>query len=169
MRSDKSIWITLLVILSLTLSACSFKLRGLEQNSVTTKYSSIYLRGDKDTRLYEELYARLSPLGLPLVEEAKEGTIIISFVGPKFKKSLVAVDSRSQDVEYSITAKSVYYFIDGGIDEKLQKPMRHLSGHTRSHFNKNDEVLASYNEGELIQEALIKQIADDIYIEFLRQ
>ena len=168
MKSNGHIFTICILIVAVFASACSFRLRGLDQSSVTTKYSSIYLRGDPESQLYQELYARLNTLGLPLVDQVGEGTVIIAFSGPKIKKSLLSVDSHSQDVEYSISSKTVYYFIDGGIPEKDQKPARRLSGHTRNHLNKNDEVLGSANEAEIIENELVKQTAEDIYIQFLR-
>ena len=151
------------------LCSCSFRLRGLDQTSVTAKYSSIFLRGDRSSVLYEELYARLMTLGLPMVDQEQEGTVIVAFAGPEFQKSLVAVDSRSQDVEYSLSCRTVFYFIDSAIPETERHPARRTSGHTRNYFNKNDEVLASNNEADLLEQSLIRQTAEDIYIQFLRQ
>ncbi len=168
MKKNGNIFTVCILIMAVFLSACSFRLRGLDQTSVTTKYSSIYLRGDTESLLYQELYARLNTLGLPMVDESGEGTVIIAFSNPKIRKSLVSVDSHSQDVEYSLSSKTVYYFIDGGIPEKDQSPARRLSGHTRNYLNKNDEVLGSANEAEIIEQDLIKQTAEDIYIQFLR-
>jgi len=67
-------------------------------------------------------------------------------------------------VEYSLSSKTVYYF-----KTKNSKPQKKFSGFTRSLLNKTDEIVASSHEGVMLQEEMIQQTADDIYIQFLRQ
>ncbi|MBQ8707153.1 MAG: hypothetical protein IJ523_03580 [Succinivibrionaceae bacterium] len=168
MKNSRRILATALALAAVLLTACSFRLRGLDQSGVTSKFTSIQIRGDKDSQLYQELYALLNTTGLPIVDAADEGTITVAFSGPTFKKSLVSVDSRSLDVEYSISSKTVYYFISNDKPEAQQKPKRRLAGYTRNNLNKNEEVLGSANESQLLQNELVKQTAEDIYIHFLR-
>lgn len=148
-------------------SACGLHLRGMQQEerSRAQKYTSISLKGSPSSRLYQILYSKLSALGVPMVEKPVPGTIIISFSGPTIKNSLAAVDSRSQEVEYSLTSKTIYSFVMFG-DKK--KPVRYVAGFTRGLFNKNNEVLASANESEFIRDELIQQTAEDIFTRFLR-
>lgn len=162
---SKIIIILCTIALGLITSACGLHLRGVQENKVD-KYTSIRLVGSPSSRLYQLLYAKLKTLGIPMVEVAKPGTVSITFVGPNIKSTLAAVDSRSQEVEYSMSSKTIYYFIMFGDKEK---PLKRISGFTRGLFNKNNEVLASAHEGEVIRDELIQQTAEDIYTQFLRQ
>ncbi len=156
------------VALCFLTSACGLHLRGMNESDykLSGKYTSIYLSGSPTSKLYQLLYAKLKALDIPMVETPKEGTVTIFFSGPSIQKSLAAVDSRSQEVEYALSSKTIYYFSLYG---DKNKPTRHVAGYTRGLFNKNDEVLASANEGIILQDELVQQTAEDIFTQFLRQ
>lgn len=161
----KIIKIIITFCLLLTLNGCGLHLRGMgSADSDKIHYKSVQIVGNRNSTLYQMLYTKINAIGVKIVDKPADDTLILIIGAPKFTQKTVSVDSRSQDVEYSLSAKTIYYF-----KTKDTKPQKKLSAFTRSLLNKTEQVLASSHESEMLREEMLQHTADDIYIQFLRQ
>lgn len=165
MNTVKIIKLLIISVLLLSLNGCSLHLRGYGNGDAgRIHYKSAQIIGSVGSPLYQILYTKINAIGIKIVDKPDDDTLILILGATKFSQKTVSVDSRSQDVEYSLSSKTVYYF-----KTKNSKPQKKFSGFTRSLLNKTDEIVASSHEGVMLQEEMIQQTADDIYIQFLRQ
>lgn len=156
--------LVVITTLLIALNGCGLHLRGMGSNDQNKPhYKSVQIIGAHGP-LYQILYTKINAIGIDIVDVPTEDTLILILGATKFTSKTVSVDSRSQDVEYSMSSKTIYYFKT--LDTKPQKK---LSAFTRSLLNKTEEVVASSHESEMLVKEMIEHTADDIFIQFLRQ
>ena len=107
----KIIKIIITFCLLLTLNGCGLHLRGMgSADSDKIHYKSVQIVGNRNSTLYQMLYTKINAIGVKIVDKPADDTLILIIGATNFTQKTVSVDSRSQDVEYSLSAKTIYYF-----------------------------------------------------------
>ena len=145
------------------LTGCGYSLAGYSENNGEARYKKVLLYGSKSDLLYQELYIRLRAAGVELLQEKTPDAVTIILSGSRVKRSLSAVDSRSQELQYNMQSATSYSFVlpDGRVIAKKSK-------FNRTILNKGVEALAGANEQRLLINEMKQQTVDEIFINFMR-
>ena len=117
----KIIKIIITFCLLLTLNGCGLHLRGMgSADSDKIHYKSVQIVGNRNSTLYQMLYTKINAIGVKIVDKPADDTLILIIGATNFTQKTVSVDSRSQDVEYSLSAKTIYYFGHQAAEETVR-------------------------------------------------
>lgn len=155
MSLAKSLFIFLL---SLTLLACGYQLRGLQNGNVELAINSVYLSGGgQDAALLSLLQQRLQQLGVDQVDSAELADVSLSIANVSQSRRVLSVNNSAKVSEFELFY-SVSYAVAAGNGE----PSQRTASARRDITFDEDQVLAKAEEELQLYEDMRNDAANTI-------
>lgn len=93
---------TILILLALSLSACSFHMRGHNMQGSSFPFSSVYLKSAGPTPFVSDLHDSLELYKIQLTETAAEADLTLEIVSEASSKQILALSGSGQVREFQL-------------------------------------------------------------------
>ncbi|MDX2426006.1 MAG: LPS assembly lipoprotein LptE [Cycloclasticus sp.] len=148
--------LTIVLLLSVTLAACGFKLRGAYE--LPTGLQKIYLAGGQNTELVRDLKEMLA-YSAEVVNSREDADAVLSIDKEESDSRTLSVDSRGKVRESEMQYSVIYSVtrLDGEV--LIDKEALLL---VRDFINDENDIIGRTNEAELISRELKRDAAQQI-------
>ena len=149
---------SLLVVLSICVSACGFHLRGSQIGELDV--SSIYVQSHGATKLASIVKTQLQIVGIETVDNATEAEYVLQLKDESFKRNVLSVSPRTGKVEEF----ELVYTAQMAVSQADGTPV--MPGDSirvvRDYTFDEDAVLGKFTEERLLQEDLTRRAASQV-------
>lgn len=157
MRYPVSRWILLLLSVTLTLTACGWRLQGAAR--LSQNMSVIYVDADdRYTEFNRALRDRLRAAGAKVTERRADATAVIHISKDQSGQRVLSVSARNTPEEYEVYYSIEYSVASGGNDLIPAQPLEL----TRDYSYDTTAVLAKQREQAILRGALAEDLAAQV-------
>jgi len=151
--------LALILLLTLTLSACGFHLRGSQQNT-ETDIATVFIRSSAADRVSNELKSQLGNSGTQITNSLEEAEYILGLSREAIHRSVLSVSATTGKVdEYQLILSVIMSVGKPGQDKLLASETIRI---TRAYAFDESAVLGKVAEEKWLEEELVRQAAAQI-------
>ena len=151
--------LSLILILTLTISACGFHLRGFQQ-AAKTDIATIFIRTSAANRVTNEVRSQLKSSGAEVTGSLEKAEYILGISREAIRRSVLSVSATTGKVdEYQLVLSVSMTIGKPGQDELLADETIRVS---RDYTFDEDAILGKTAEEELLEEELVRQASSQI-------
>lgn len=151
------------LLMSLTLSACGFKLRGLYDVPEALRQVQLVTESRPST-IEPELRTALTVNQIQLTESARYRIVILS---EKHTRRTATLTGNADAAEYELRSEVRFHVIDKQNDGAAITPERSVMSE-RVYRNERNNITATRSQETLIREQLLQDLAQQIVRQYLR-
>ncbi len=150
---------TLFAIMTLTISACGWHLRGTTGSTVS--FDSIHIStSNRHTELVRQLQKQLKASGVEIVDSATDAAYNLVIFNQQSKRRTATVSASARVSERSLTEKAQFMLVDQNGHKAI--PLTDVMVERVYEYNEND-VLATNDEARMLKREMSGELARQIF------